>query len=260
MKRYLIIIVFISTYVSAQKSSIEGHIEYIESYNPGTKEKHTLFFNSKGSMYEQEIDKSRKGETINENEDGTFAISYSYHLETPEYVSFDLKSNVSYFRKVLGMELLTVKDSVEQIQWELLKETKNIGTFLCQKAKGAYRGRTYVVWFTNDIPVPFGPWKLSGLSGLILEVSETSGAYSIIATSIKLGEGGQEFENKIKTLNLKDVISLEDYKEILEEEHQATISYINSRLPQGSSLPMPTEEAVRQARQNALEIFESTKN
>lgn len=256
---FYLAILFLSFYSFSQINSVEGKVEYIESYNPGTKEMHTLFFNKYGSFYEQEIDKDLKEKKVVEKGDGTFSVSYGYNLKTTEYVSLELSNKESFFRKKFGMELLTVKDSIERIEWQLKEEIKEIGSFLCQKAIGKYRGRMYEVWFTNEIPVPFGPWKLNGLSGLVLEVYESTGAYSITATKIELGKGGKEYESKLEELDLKDVISLEEYKQIVETELQSTINYINSRLPKGSSLTN-SKTAEEQARRNALEIFEDSKD
>ncbi|MDT0641593.1 GLPGLI family protein [Zunongwangia sp. F363] len=55
------------------------------------------------------------------------------------------------------------------IEWKLQSETKEIGNFKAHKAIGNFRGRTYTAWYTLQIPLPYGPWKLQGLPGLILE-------------------------------------------------------------------------------------------
>lgn len=58
------------------------------------------------------------------------------------------------------------------INWKLEKETKMIGKFKANKATGVFRGRTYTAWYTLQVPLPYGPWKLQGLPGLILEAHD----------------------------------------------------------------------------------------
>ena len=55
------------------------------------------------------------------------------------------------------------------MEWKLNKETKNIGKFNCKKATCSFRGRNYTAWYTLEVPLPYGPWKLQGLPGVILE-------------------------------------------------------------------------------------------
>lgn len=57
--------------------------------------------------------------------------------------------------------------------WKITNETKKIGSFKCKKATTKFRGRNYIAWFAPEIPVSYGPWKLNGLPGLILEAYDT---------------------------------------------------------------------------------------
>jgi len=52
-------------------------------------------------------------------------------------------------------------------QWEIMNDTLTIMGYLCQKAVSTFRGRNHIAWFTSEIPVNDGPWKLYGLPGLI---------------------------------------------------------------------------------------------
>ena len=94
-------------------------------------------------------------------------------------------------------------ESIEIIQWKIVDETKKIGDYTCQKASGSCRGRDYIVWFCNDIPFSFGPWKLSGLPGLIMEAGDTRNQvffrYNRIEKEIGEGEYIEPVTNFILT-------------------------------------------------------------
>jgi len=54
--------------------------------------------------------------------------------------------------------------------WIVSDDTLTVAGYLCQKATCRFRGRDYIAWFSNDIPISNGPWKFGGLPGLILKV------------------------------------------------------------------------------------------
>lgn len=77
------------------------------------------------------------------------------------------------------------EEAFEGQQWEISDETKEVLGYECQKAECDFRGRNYTAWFTPEIPVSDGPWKFSGLPGLILEISDAQGHYSFMASGIR---------------------------------------------------------------------------
>jgi GLPGLI family protein len=66
-----------------------------------------------------------------------------------------------------------MKEEANTLNWQLSSETKKIGDFLCKKATVFFRGRNYTAWYTTKIAIPYGPWKLHGLPGLIVEAYDT---------------------------------------------------------------------------------------
>lgn len=76
-------------------------------------------------------------------------------------------------------------ESVPKLKWKVCDEKKKVLDYDCQRATCSFRGREYEAWFTEDIPMSYGPWKFSGLPGLILEVSDTKNEYHFTATGIE---------------------------------------------------------------------------
>lgn len=66
-----------------------------------------------------------------------------------------------------------IEDSIPQIKWNIINETKVISDIKCQKAIGKLKGRIYEAWFSTQFPYNNGPWKLGGLPGLIIEAYDT---------------------------------------------------------------------------------------
>lgn len=78
----------------------------------------------------------------------------------------------------------TYDDSWIEIKWTIFNEYKTIEGFKSQKATGTFRGRNYTAWFTESIPYPYGPWKLSGLPGVILEAEDDKKIIGFRATKV----------------------------------------------------------------------------
>lgn len=94
------------------------------------------------------------------------------------------------YQERIGRDLYQYEED-RPITWQIHSETKKIGDYLAQKASTEFGGRHWDAWFTADVPVFDGPYKFSGLPGLIIKVEDREGKYSFdlkeIRTSVEAG-------------------------------------------------------------------------
>lgn len=75
------------------------------------------------------------------------------------------------------------------MMWKETDETADICGYPCRKAIGEYGGRKWQAWYAEEIAVPFGPWKILGLPGLVLKTTDESGNHGFEAVSFRQGNG-----------------------------------------------------------------------
>ena len=64
------------------------------------------------------------------------------------------------------------------IQWKLSDKTKKYLHFNLQQATANFGGRKWTAWFTKEIPLSEGPYKFTGLPGLIVLLEDDHNQYS----------------------------------------------------------------------------------
>ncbi|WP_018629865.1 GLPGLI family protein [Niabella aurantiaca] len=84
------------------------------------------------------------------------------------YIESSPKPMVCEIKVLAGVSFI-IQALQPPIDWNITDSTKTIRGFLCQKATGHSYGRWYTAWFCTDLPHRFGPRRLNGLPGLILE-------------------------------------------------------------------------------------------
>jgi len=77
------------------------------------------------------------------------------------------------------------KEPKSPFTWTILEDTLSIGGIHCQKATTDFGGRKWEAWFAPSIPISEGPYKFSGLPGLILKVNDTQHYWNFDLASIK---------------------------------------------------------------------------
>jgi GLPGLI family protein len=140
------------------------------------------------------------------------------------------KSNSSFVKSKV------VKDSMNLIHWKIDRSVSiKIMGYDCYKATGNFRGRNYTSYYTPKIPISDGPFKFSGLPGLILKISSDDN-YSIFeATKIDLNDKSAlslypiEFKNKSILFSEYAILVKKSCKQQLKEMY-ATIPQIDDNV------------------------------
>lgn len=176
--RFLLFFFFI-TFISLSQAQEKGIVYYGHIESPGKGGpvgldfNAYLVFNKEASYYVTAKDSLENQSELEEKKikevNGTKQIYLGKHtLAQGKQVYYNRKKdslwwNKKYKEPVYGREKRT------KIDWVLGSETKSFGGLTCHKATGSFRGKNYTAWYTDAIPLPYGPWKLQGLPGLILE-------------------------------------------------------------------------------------------
>lgn len=91
--------------------------------------------------------------------------------------------HMSVLSKVL-IQKYTYTDLMNTLEWTLTDDTLSVGGYLCYGALCSFRGRDWRAWYTPDIPSMDGPWKLTGLPGLILKAEDSAKEFTFESIGI----------------------------------------------------------------------------
>lgn len=232
-----IVVLLIGISSMAQTKKICGKVYYTQVKNLAGmySENYLMTFNNEQSFSEEiSIKTSKSSQEKNySGQDLTHNVIASRKNLTSKFF-LNTKANF-YFRDNFFDQIFVVKDEYN-LKWNILQEIKKIGGFTCQKATTKFRGRTYIAWFTNDIPVPFGPWKFKGLAGLILEVYDVDEVFHIVANNVKIGEK-LDCIMIIDQNQLKNAMTIPVYLLKKEALINAELAKLASRMPKGFKTP-----------------------
>lgn len=145
----------------------------------------------------------------------------------------------------VGVQFYT-SESADNFKWEIKDSVKFIGKYLCKKATTKYAGRNYIAWYSEDIGISDGPYKFTGLPGLILELYDTNKIFIYSVISIFSSLPSEKFT--WKTVGLE--ISLKKFQELISEKKETPAAFmekLGSSFDGGSKI---IDEGIRQERGN----------
>ncbi len=132
----------------------------------------------------------------------------------------------------IGKNSYWISDQVPKIAWNTnFVETKKIGKYVCKKATTIFRGSKVTAYYASNLPFSFGPYKFSGLPGVILEVTEDENSVN----SWKADLIESHVSKKIELIAPKNnTISYEEFVQLQESKDLEEVKRLTSNLPKGA--------------------------
>jgi GLPGLI family protein len=112
-----------------------------------------------------------------------------------EIIFKDYENNQIKVSDRIGGDVFLYSENISPYIWQVNKDKKVINDFKVQKAVTEFAGRKYVAWFTEEIPIPQGPYKFEGLPGLIVQISDLENHYNFQLISFMELKGEKEIIN-----------------------------------------------------------------
>ena len=106
-----------------------------------------------------------------------------------------------------------IEEKMETPEWTILPDsTADIMGYTCQLAITHFKGRQWYAWYTEDIPLDAGPWKLRGLPGLILKAYDSSRQFIFDGQGMEQPDGEPITFIKMK----REKVSQKDFRRLKE--------------------------------------------
>ena len=127
--------------------------------------------------------------------------------------------NKGYMRFIHMPGWVSCREKIEGLfDWHLLDGDSIVCGYPCHKATTTFRGRTWTVWYTLDLPYSDGPWKFCSLPGLVLYAYDSEDKFRFNCIGIEKGDG-HEIKMKMPKSGVIDTYMPERVAEIMMMEY-----------------------------------------
>lgn len=230
----LVFIFIFYTGIIVKSQQIEGEVTYTQiTQLPKMKNAiGHLFFNGKYSLYTMEDEQQN---TSIQHSNGS-KIYPSNTIDSiankTRFIFFNKNQNV-FYNNIINSDIETILKAQINIDWKILPEYKKIINYRCQKAETIFYGKKYIAWFASDIAVSYGPLKINGLNGLILEVFTEDGKLKVNAEKIIFKKVNAEIDEFKSKYDFAKAIPIENYKNLLIQQQSDFETKLNATLKEG---------------------------
>lgn len=174
-------------------------------------DKFELIFNENVSLFRSVVEDEAPDPFANAGGGGGGGTRMMFRMPATNTYT-DMAKQTQYEERAIFEKEFLIIDSLKQHKWKLSDETKTIAKQLCKKAttmitstsqvrmsltrigenktdttantSNAPKETELVVWYAENIPVPFGPDNYTGLPGVIMEIDLDNGATVTTAVEV----------------------------------------------------------------------------
>ena len=170
MTRILIfLLIIVSASLSGQTLEVVYNVQIDMSGNLAQPFHHKyVLINSNGKSIQRQFLPETLSNTLLDKDNKT--TKYVKIGNDTTYMYKDFIKNYMFSEENIFTKVFDVKDELNVFKWNIETDTLTILNYKCRKASLTFRGREYIAYFSEEIPISDGPWKFNGLPGLILKV------------------------------------------------------------------------------------------
>ena len=155
-------------------------------------------------------------------------------------------NSIMHYEELIPRDFLYSEDKISDLDWNISDLIDTIFGYNCQLATLNYGGRIWKAWFTTMIPIPDGPYKFSGLPGLIIKIHDDKNQWVMDFVSIE--------NHQVAEFNFFYLKNAQKYKVIdFYKEKKSFMENYFERLEAAGTLSFPKEsrtELIKQSKEN----------
>ncbi len=164
------------------------------------------------------------------------ALSWEFYKNYPEVGRTLLLDKV-------GADDYQCEEKTETPDWQMVPDsTREVLGYQCQLATAHFKGRQWSVWYTEDIPLDEGPWKLRGLPGLVLSAYDAQRQYIFEGAGLEQVSTDEQvtlIKQKREKISQKDLRKLRDRYDPMAALASKGIKIVSAQNTDGSDFKFP---------------------
>ena len=194
---------------------------------------------SQDSVLKIEVEKMQKAGVFKDLSKSFQMPKFAYKI-TKEYPTMKVNFSERMLNSVFGY------NEEPKFNWKISNDKQKIGEYEAQKATTEFGGRKWTAWFTESIPFPDGPYKFSGLPGLIVKIEDAEKNFSWVLTANKALKEFEELSYSEKlsaqfgARNDVTIINRDKFESSFEEYKKDPFASIRAQItPEMKAMKMP---------------------